>query len=270
MTIELQKKIVDRKDFNAITSEGWYNVNLGAFTLDFYFRPSEFKRAWIFSPGWLDRKQFPVPYFQRAKWFSSLEGVGLSLSDPSLALDEDIQVGWFLGNDKTDYLYETAKYIGELLEFMGIPKEQINFFGSSAGGFSSLGFATYLRGSRALVVNPQTDLFRFHNIPELGKIIRSGFYSRNTTQINTEYPWRFSIYALFKKENYTPPCLIMINTADDWHVSEHVAPLLANLSGHALSNELTVKFFYDMDMGHNPPGPQIMLPIMEKFSHRYA
>lgn len=266
MAIELPRALIARNDFNAVNTEGWYTVDLGGFKLDFYFRPSNFKRAWIFSPGWLNRKQFPVPYFQRMKWFSSLEGVGISLSDPSLMLEDDIQVGWFLGNDKIDYLYETAMYIGDLMEHMGINRKETLFFGSSAGGFSSLGFATYLRGSRALVVNPQTDLFRFHNIPELGKIIRTGFSSQNTTQLNLQYPWRFSMFSLFKKEKYTPICLIIINNADDWHVSEHVAPLLACLSGYELSNELNVKFFYDKELGHNPPGPEVMLPIMSSFA----
>lgn len=266
MATELNKKNISRNDFGAVTSEAWYTVDLGGFNLDFYFRPSDIKRAWIFSPGWLDRKQFPIPYFQRIKWFSSLQGIGISLSDPSLSLDDDIQVGWFLGSDKADFLQETSKYIGELMEYNGISRDETLFFGSSAGGFSSLGFATYLRGSRALVVNPQTDLFRFHNIPELGKIIRSGFNSRNTTQLSIQYPWRFSISSLFMKENYAPSCLIMINTADDWHVSEHIAPLLASLSGSPLTNDINVKFFYDKEMGHNPPGPNTMLPIMIEFA----
>lgn len=258
----MQPVVIAADDFSALHAPGWYQVELDGFVLDFYFRPSEHARAYVVSPGWMNRVTHPYPFFQRISWFDRLDGIGISLADPLLRLDEHVQLGWFVGTDRADFSRVTAAYLERLLEHFGVPRARTLFFGSSAGGFASLAFAALVRGSKVLAFNPQTDILRFHDVTELAKMTRAAFGRRDMIKIRDAYSTRTSIAALWRSEGYVPPGQIIVNTHDRWHVEQHIAPLLGSLAGGVIGGELGVRFLSDADAGHNPPGPGVLVPIM--------
>lgn len=255
---------IDADDLSALRGAGWYQVALDGFDLDFYFRPSETKRAFVFSPGWINRSTYTHPYFQRIKWFDQLDGVGISLADPLLGAHDDVQIGWFIGTRESDHSRVTAQFLASLLKHLGVPPARTLFFGSSAGGFASLAFATHLRGTHAFAVNPQTNILRFHDTAELSKMTRAGFESADLIRIERRFLARVNIAALWKKEQYVPPTNLVVNTFDDWHMRNHIIPLIGSLATRELASNVDLKFFSDSEAGHNPPGPGLLIPLLKK------
>lgn len=255
---------VESTNFTWTEAEGWYQVDLGEFTLDFYFRPSRTPRAFVFSPGWMNRRTNPHPYFQRIKWFGHLDGIGISLADPTLSLSEDVQVGWFIGTRNVDYAAATVAYLARLMGYLRVPAHQTLFFGSSAGGFTSLAFASHLSGSRALAVNPQTDITRFHDPVELAKTMRATFGGLNLITFPDRFLSRLRIADLWRSRGMAPRTIIVLNTFDSWHLRAHVGPLIRGLDGIPVDGRVELRFYSDADEGHNPPGPDLLLPMMKE------
>lgn len=260
----MQATRVTATDFGWTDTEGWYQVDLNGFTLDFYFRPSATRRAYVFSPGWMNRETNKHPYFQRIKWFAHVDGIGVSLADPTLDLSEDVQIGWFVGTKSVDYAKVTIAYLAELFSRLGIVPEKTLFFGSSAGGFASLAFAAHMPGSRALAANPQTDVTQFHEPVELGKMMRATFGGLNLTLMPERFWARLRIADLWRINGVVPRAIIVLNTYDSWHLQQHVVPLLRSIDGLQVDGRLDVRFYSDTEKGHNPPGLDLLLPMMSE------
>lgn len=129
----MQKFEIHQSELDRFVAEGHYRVDLGAFLLDLYFRPSVTRRCVVISPGFLSPAEFKYPYFQRVKWLPQFDAVGISLADPTLQISDKIGIGWFIGTRACHYLEVVAGFLGRLLAHLGIPLSSTLFFGSSAG-----------------------------------------------------------------------------------------------------------------------------------------
>lgn len=255
------------EEYDRLVEAGWYTVQFQHFELNFYFKPSDVKRAVVISPGFFLRADQPHPYFQRIKMFADLEGIGISMADPSLDLAEDIQIGWFLGSRWVEYAQTIAGYLAGLFEHFGIPNDKAIFFGSSGGGFVSLVLSTYVRGAKALALNPQTDLLQFHDVGELARVLNAGWKGVSNMTIHREYKHRFSIAALWQLEQHVPAATILVNTYDAWHVEHHIAPLVAGTASVEMDAPgLQIKFYSDKALGHNPLPPSRLMPILQELN----
>ena len=54
-------------------------------------------RLFIMLNGAVDRKKTPLPVFARWNWGRVLGGHVLAVCDPTLYLDEELNIGWFVG-----------------------------------------------------------------------------------------------------------------------------------------------------------------------------
>lgn len=261
--MKIERFEVTSAQTDRFVSEGHYAVRFEDFVLDLYFVPSSKRRALIFSPGYLDRKNFAIPYFQRTSWLPELGGVGISLTDPTLALAEDFGVGWFAGTKRCHYLLEIAKFLARLIETLEIPAERTLFFGSSAGGFASLGFAALLPGSLAFAINPQTDLLRFHALGEIANLTRHGFGGISIMALETHYHSRFNLAALLRQAGHVPQALIWQNVYDDYHYNRHLIPFMAELT-QLHPARIRIEIGADEALGHNPPGLSFLKPYFQE------
>ncbi|MGO1312452.1 MAG: hypothetical protein ACTMKW_07880 [Brevibacterium aurantiacum] len=82
----------------------------------------------------------------------------LMLSDPSLAIDSRLRLGWYAGSTALPRLQ--AKLTRVIRRFAG--RSRVVLFGASGGGFAALEQAPRLPRSLAIVSNPQTDILRYH------------------------------------------------------------------------------------------------------------
>lgn len=262
-TAPVEKIQIAPADYHLLTEAGWYAVDFGKFELNFYFRPSAAKKAYVISPGFFKRADQPHPYFQRIRMFSELDGIGISMADPSLDLADDIQIGWFLGSRWVDYTKTIAAYLEKLFAHFGIANHDALFFGSSGGGFVSLVLATHIRGAKVLAMNPQTELLRFHDVRELSRVLEAGWLGVSNMSIQRDHAHRFSIAALFDSEQYIPHGIIMVNTYDPWHIEHHIAPMIKGMVNKDIGKPgLQVRFFSSEAAGHNPLPVNHIIPVM--------
>ena len=261
--MQIERFEVTSSETQRFVAAGHYTVRFADFSLDLYFAPSDEKRALIFSPGYLDRKTFAVPYFQRTSWLPELGGVGISLADPTLNLNEDLGVGWFAGTRRCHYLVEVAEFLSRLLMELGIPNERTLFFGSSAGGFASIGFAAHLPGSFAFAVNPQTDLLRFHALSEIANLTRYGFGGVSVMALEQHFHSRFNLAALLRQAGHVPRSYIWQNIHDGYHYDRHLVPFLAELT-KLQPARIRVEIGADKGLDHNPPALPFLRPFFEE------
>ncbi|MGP9727957.1 alpha/beta fold hydrolase [Glutamicibacter sp. AOP3-A1-12] len=97
----------------------------------------------------------------------------LSISDPTLFLHDDVQIGWFAGNSDMPDLHRTLEaLIRKVIEATGT--KHVIFFGGSAGGFAALAMSRHFPGSLALPMNPQTSIQKFFSVP-VGKYVSNAW-----------------------------------------------------------------------------------------------
>lgn len=254
-------------EYDLLVETGWYVVKFKHFELNLYFRSSDVKRAFVVSPGFMKREEYAHPYFQRIKMFDDLDGIAISLADPSLDLAEDIQIGWMLGSRWVNYAETVATFFEGLFEHFGIRNDQALFFGSSGGGFISLVLGTHVRGAKVLAMNPQTELLRFHDVRELSRVLEAGWAGVSNMTIYRNYHHRFSIAALWEKEQHIPNVTVMVNTYDAWHIEHHIAPMIKGMVNKEIQKgEFQIRFFSSEAAGHNPLPASALIPVMKELN----
>ena len=239
-------------------ASGHYNVDLNRFSLDYFVSTGTSNRMIIFSPGFLNKDRFPYPYFQRMKWAQHFEDTCVFLTDPTLLLG-NTQIGWFVGDQETHYLPVVAEYIGRLAQSRSIPAENITFFGSSAGGFSSIGFATHLRGARALAANPQTNGLKLHSPSQLANTLRSCLKITDVSDAYRNHAERFVLSEMFRKLGHVPRITIWQNFYDRYHVEHHLLPFMDEIKDLSPTQSIEVIMAARPEDGHDPPD----LPVIQ-------
>lgn len=250
---------VDHADVAAIRAEAHYNVRFADFALDLYFRPGVTKKALIFSPGFLDRSQFAHPYFQRRKWLESFDACGICLADPTLDINPEVQIGWFVGTKKTHYLNVVADFLARLLASLGIRTESTLFFGSSAGGFASLAFAALIPGACAFAVNPQTNLLHFHSFKDLNILGKHCLGTTSAMSWEALYLQRIDLVTLMREAGNVPRGMIWQNKHDEFHLRRHLMPFLDQIGRLPGNHSFLVELASIEALGHNPPA----LPVLK-------
>lgn len=242
---------------------GHFCADLGAFKLDYHVSEGNSKQLIVFSPGFLDKGRFPHPYFQRMKWAAEFDATCVFLADPTLLLG-NTQIGWFLGDAKTHYMPAVADHIGKLAQSRGMTPADVLFFGSSAGGFSSIGFAAHLRGARALAINPQTDALRLHSPTQLAATLRSCFGMENVISARAAHAPRLVLTEMFRALGHVPPMTIWQNAYDRYHVDHHLMPFLDGLRALDLTDSVEVHLAARPEDGHDPPGLPVIRHLFDR------
>lgn len=126
------------------------------FTQEFLLKNSASDILIVSFHGAVNRDKGSLPRFE---WFNSLketEHSCLFLSDPSLAVNPELRLGWFIGNETLDLHKVLAELITAIKEKVGATK--IILLGLSGGGFAALQISSLLSSSTALVFNPRTEI----------------------------------------------------------------------------------------------------------------
>lgn len=107
-----------------------------------------------------DRLGKKAPFFSGLKLAKALELPIVSISDPTLAIDSDIKLAWYLGNES---IPDLPLQIANILDGMAKKHQaRLLLFGGSGGGYASLLMSTLLTcEATALVWNPQTAIAEY-------------------------------------------------------------------------------------------------------------
>jgi hypothetical protein len=213
----------------------------------------------VFGQGDQNRKTVTLPRFQRMDWASKLDYNALIFSDPTLHLSPEMGLGWLLGTKDHYVLFYIKEIIEKIRIALSIKGNNILFYGSSAGGFTSLMLASYFDGSSCLVNNPQTDVLKF-TMGGVQNMLRLGFDGVSREVARNLYGNRMSFIERIRENAYLPNIFYLQNLLDEHHYYDHMLPLIDQIqksSGAHPANSnsrLIFDLYSDAKAMHNPVG----------------
>lgn len=168
--------------------------------------------------GAINRDVKLPPVYQRATWLKDLPVSAVALADETLMLDDDIELGWYLGDEKEEFLNKLKAGIYRIARDEGVEFSDIMFFGSSGGGFASALLSSYFRGSKCLIVNTQTDISRY---------IKKVYDKFMDVTGAKDGVYKHSLMELFEVKRYVPNIQYYQNVRDTFHYNNHYIPFLS-------------------------------------------
>ena len=152
------------------------------------------------------------PLFHRLSW--KFRQSTILFNDPTRYVNvdddftKDLQGGWSVGTYDDYFLRNIKDMILKITNYFNISNENILFYGSSMGGFTSLMLGTMVRGSMVLADLPQLYLLNFGHFTN--KVIKK-LYSEYSEEELSKVTYKFSFMEMMKKENYVPDAQIFIS-----------------------------------------------------------
>ncbi|MBZ9570431.1 hypothetical protein KQY27_02585 [Methanobrevibacter sp. TMH8] len=210
---------------------------------------------------------FP-PIFNRWSWYEDFEESVLLYNDPTLYLEENVKLGWGVGS-KDDYYLETISKIIELFaETNGISNNNILFYGSSGGGFTSIILGTLIKESKVLVNNAQLVLKNYYHKNVYKRMIKACFGNLDNNSIYEDYGHRLSVLEMFKKENYVPPIVYYVNSESKQDIINQCIPFIEGfLEIPFLKDKVEIIFYSNNQKNkHNPLSNKKTVEIIKKLS----
>lgn len=207
----------------------------------------------VFGSGAYDNKKIKLPVFQRYTWKDEFEENLIFYNDPTLYLG-DVTLAWGYGTEKHHYLETIANILSKLIKIMKIKFEDIGIYGSSGGGFMAIVLATFIRGSKAIVNNPQTNIGKYYEglIKRLFSIVYPEMDLKNALNF---YPERVNLIELFKKENYIPNIKYFQNVACKFDMDNQFLPFingLRSIDGSYFYSKIDIRLYSNKYENHSP------------------
>ncbi len=260
---------------SGLDGDGLHRIWFGGESLDLLLQGTDSPRAQgkallvVFGGAVAARQGKRAPFFSGMGLARSLGLPLLAVSDPTLARNADIALGWYAGNDNiTNLPDKIAQIINELTR-----KHEYTplLLGFSGGGFAALSILSKLRPPATSVVwNPQTSISEY--VPRtVEEYLRTAF--PNLTPIPTtsdELLLRASLRARLIEAGVAESVqagaghdqlrLLYLQNRTDWHTLKHAAPFVKSIpwrrigprSFRSLSNSAAC-WFGDWGHGHSVP-----------------
>lgn len=207
----------------------------------------------VFGSGAYKPSEMTLPVFQRHSWISDFEESMIYYNDPTLYLDR-LTLGWGFGVPESHYLKVISDILKNIINLLGYKYDNTYFYGSSAGGFMSMILASMLKGSTAIVNNPQTIFTNYHPGP-VKKLLNALDISEETAI--TDYEERVNVVSSFRKYGYIPRIYYLQNAFAKNDMENHLIPFLneiKKLVGLDIYNNLKIELYFNHKLGHNPIG----------------
>lgn len=209
----------DLKSLKIESGKHLYAVKQEGVLFDFFadIKPSD--TLIVFGQSAVNRSNKPtLPFFNRWSWSDQFSASCMYLNDPTLYLDEGVECAWMTGTRDHYYLETFSQIVRIVSKQINVAPEKILFFGSSAGGFTSMMMAADLKGSHAVVEIPQTHLPTYHHKHDLDRMLSFCYGGLNMQQAYLQFPERLSVIDRFRLRRHIPNILYMQNTEDTSHM----------------------------------------------------
>lgn len=164
------------------------------------------------------------PMFTRHSW-EFKESV-LLYNDNTRYVWEGSGAGWGLGLPDDYFLENIKNIILKITNFFKIDNENILFYGSSMGGFTSMQLATMVRNSSAIAENPQIDARKWMKNFYVKNGMTSKLYEDET--LEKFEPYTYDVLEMIKKENYIPN-LTIIHDISQTDIKQYLSEFINNL-----------------------------------------
>ena len=203
-------------------------------------------------------------FFSRWSWHKYFDQSFIVYTDPIFYLNDDVRIGWYIGDEDHWYLKTISDIILKLMENQDIKNEDVLFYGSSGGGFASLGLGTLIRESRVIVNNAQFFVLNYHQ-EHVDMAMNTLFEGRDIQEVYDKFPYRLDIVELFKKENYMPQIDYYVNADSNADLNNHAVPFINKASQLDCFNENLNIHFYHSNSGHDPLGNKETISIIKSY-----
>ncbi len=198
------------------------------------------------------------PFFARWSWYKYLDESVISYADPMIFKDDEIKLGWFIGDKNHWYLETVSSIIQNLAKNQKVYNNNILFFGSSGGGFVSTCLGTLIKNSKVLINNSQ--LFVLNYYPSLiGKafeLVTPSFKNQSSEEIIKKIEYRIDVTKLFERENYAPNITYYVNVKSEPDILNQTIPLIQHHYNQKTFSGLNIIHYKD-----EKPEPHNPLPI---------
>lgn len=134
--------------------------------------------------------------------------------------------GWGMGLPNDYFLENIKRILLKITHFFDIKNEDILFYGSSMGGFTSIQLATMIKHSYAIAENPQIDARCWMKSFYIKRGLYSELYDAKTLEKFEKYT--YNVIEMMKKENYIPN-LTIIHDINHEDINNHLIPFIREL-----------------------------------------
>lgn len=211
----------------------------------------------VLSGAVTDRPNKIGPFFSGRNLLSMLRVPGIMIADPSLDLDNELNLGWYAGNSLQPHL---AVQIADILtRISDIYQLEFLIMGGSGGGFASLVIGDLL-GDRASVFvwNPQTEILRY-NANAIERYFIAAFGEEgDLKEAEQRIRAEGTITSVLNHKMHARR-ILYIQNVDDWHTQVHAMPFAQanNLRwmgrGRYTDGEQTELWLAEWGEGHAAP-----------------
>lgn len=200
------------------------------------------------SGAYAPEEKISLPIFRRHSWQNKFEESVIYYNDPTLYNNPDLLLGWGVGKNDEWYLMVISNIIRILASKNDISPENMLFFGSSGGGFTSIILSTFIKNSAVMVNNPQMFLIKYVSAV-FDKMINSCFDNLELETILTQYNYRFDVVEIFKHEQHMPQITYIVNTDSENDIFNQLIPFINSLASFEHFNIINVILYHD-EQGH--------------------
>lgn len=248
-TIQCKYHFASNKDYPLLFGEDFIlKVDIGWTIVSLYLNLKESSdKILVCGPSAIDTYTVKPPFFHRWSWANRFGYSTVIISDPTLETGK-FNIGWFLGKKNEYLLTKCSNIINKIISQLGIERNSTIFYGSSAGGFSSLMMASYFKGANVIVQNPQIDVRRYHG-EFYSALIKSNF---DGVEPEEE---KLNVISLFRKVAYVPNIYYVQNVYDNHHYDIHLPIFMSGITElrNDVSNQFKLHIELDSDKqkGHD-------------------
>lgn len=236
---------------------------------EFYVRVREGAPVLAHFHGATPRKPNDVPKITGLPISEGLEATLVIPSDPLLQRDDDVRIGWHVGQLGADAFEVAIAVVRHVAAVSAAPR--IVAWGGSGGGYAALRVARDIDDSIAFVWNPQTsiDAYSAPSVQAFRKA--SGHHA--------------TVFAGVPRTDLTDPgawdgyrgTVVYFQEQTDWHVESHLMPVLRALGSEVdaeamvervitpIAPTLTVALSH-WGQGHAPPPRPIIAHMLRELS----
>ena len=220
--LPLEQGLDSREAFFCVTDGGEVPMRLA--------RKTGSRTLCISFHGAIDRNRRATPVFMAAAPMTGEPANQLMIADPGMERPGEFTLAWYAGYEGFPAQQAVLDLIKRTISHLEI--EHVVFMGSSGGGFASLFYSWHIPGSVSIAVSPQTDIRRYYR-SRAGQYVAACWPSlpgiEALTQVITS-----DVVSLYRQS--VPNTVILLHsTGDQFHLKQHVAPLVDAVASHAQS-----------------------------------
>lgn len=204
----------------------------GPVVLPGLYVPQDGDTLFVGLAGAVDRGQTSLPLFQGVAMHAALPGPSVLFSDPTLDLDADLRLGWYLGTAGTDVHRTIADAVRRYVAALGV--RNVVLVGGSGGGFAALQVAAHLDRAAVVAFSPQTSVQEYH--PRFrDHALRAVFGGGGPSPADE---LRLDVVARYRSRPVDAHVLYVQNSGDRFHVERHARPFVELAQGPGFGGTL--------------------------------